>query len=391
MKKIIVNNGSTSKKYALYDAAVEIYFAHYEMTPEGYVITEFSNDEEREEEINESTFKKSFLDFLDRLLKNSFISSEDDIGTVSFRIVAPGKLFQENKIIDKKYLVELEDKFELSPLHIKPIKEEIFNASQSLPNIEMVAISDSFFHKTMSMKSKMYALPIKMTEKLELYRFGYHGLSVESIVDLLKVSKPKLNKIIVCHLGGGSSITAVKNGKSVDTTMGFSPLEGIPMSTRAGNVDPNALVAMMDSEDFDTKELQDFLYHKCGMKGISGVSGDTRVIIDEIRKGNENAKLALDVYTYQIIKWISSVYCVLDGIDAIVFTGTIGVRSTDVRQKVCEGLSTIGVSLDLSKNKLQIKGAGDIHSANSKIQVIVQPTNEMRKMAETTDRLLKKS
>jgi len=388
-KTIIINNGSASKKYALYEGNVALFNIHYEQTPTNYIVTEISNKEEKEEQIDSSIFKESFSDFIDRLLKYDFISYEDDIDAVALRIVAPGKLFQEHRIIDKNYLVKLDDICELSPLHITPVKKEISEVRERLPKVKLVAVSDSSFHKTMGENARMYAFPCKLTEELELYRYGYHGLSVASVVRLSEEKNSNLKKVVVCHLGGGSSITAVKNGQSVDTSMGFSPLEGVPMATRAGSADPNALISLINSEDFTTSELQEFLYHECGLKGISGTSGDTRIILEKAKEGDKRSQLALSVYIYQIVKTISSYYPVLGGLDAVIFTGTIGVRSAWIREQICEGLSIYSISIDLSKNKLSIKGEADLSSSESKTKVLVIPTAEIDEMAQITNRILK--
>ncbi len=232
----------------------------------------------------------------------------------------------------------------------------------------------------MNQSAKLYAFPKKIIEKLGLYRYGYHGISVSSVVDDVKKNYTEYNNLVVCHLGGGSSITAVKNGQSFDTTMGFSPLEGLPMSTRAGSADPNALISIMDSEDFDTKELQNFLYKECGLKGLSGLSNDTRVILDEVSKGNPDAIKALDLYIYQIQKTIGSYFTVLGGLDAIIFTGTIGERSAEVRRRICNGLSILGVEMDPGKNKLQINGDGQITGTESKVKIFAIRTKEIKEM-----------
>jgi len=388
-KTIIVNNGSVSKKYALYENNKELFKIHYEKTPVDFIITEVKDGEEKEEQIYPNVFEDSFSDLIDRLLKHDLILYEDDIDAVSLRIVAPGKFFQKHRLIDKKYLLELDDIYELSPLHIGPVKKEISEIIERLPKVKMLAISDSAFHNTMSETAQSYSFPEKMTKKLDLYRFGYHGLSVSSVIRILDKKDSSLDKIIVCHLGGGSSITAVKNNKSVDTSMGFSPIEGVPMATRAGTADPNALISIIESENMSTDELQDFLYKKCGLKGISGTSGDTRVILAKAHKGDKKAELALDVYAYQIAKTISSYYIVLGGIDAIVFTGTIGERSAEVRKRICEKLSIFGAELDNGENKTSIKGGNSINSVDSKIKVEIIPTAEVDEMAQVTNKFLK--
>jgi len=388
MLNIIVNNGSTSKKYALFNKDERVYFAYYEKTPKGFLLTETVDEKDLEIEIDQEIFDTSFSHFIDSLLSKSFIKSEDDITSVTFRTVAPRKYFQEHKIIDSDFLEKLDDVFEMSPLHIKPLKESISFVSDRLPGVTKVSISDSAFHRTLLDEAKIYALPTDLTEKLELYRYGYHGISVEYVVGYLNESDSLGDKAIICHLGGGSSVTAIKDGKSIDTSMGFSPLEGLPMATRVGNADPNSLIAIMDEMNFDTLELQDFLYKNCGVSAISGLSSDTRVLLEEVNKGNKEAELAINFYVYSIKKYIGAYATLLGGLDSLIFTGKIGERSAEVRKRVCEGLKVWGGDLDLSKNKLQVSGSGKISSSESKIDVQVVRTNEVEEMNKLAQKLL---
>lgn len=380
MFNIIVNNGSASKKYSLYKKDELLMTTHYEKIHESFLKTEIIKDKEEDNEISPDLFKDAFNDFIENLLNKKIIKSEEDIKKIGIRIVAPGTFFQSNYLIDGKFLEELEDKKTISPLHIGPVQEEISEILDRMPKIPIYAISDSAFHKNKPKYSNIYAYPKEITKKLDLYRFGYHGLSVSSIVNKLKKENNLPEKLIVCHLGGGSSITAVKNGVSIENSMGYSPIEGIPMATRSGNVDPNSLFAIMYEKDFDSQEIQRFLYKDCGVKGISGLSGDTRVILIEAQKGNEDAKLALDYYAYEIQKTIGAYKTILGGLDTIVFTGTIGNRSSDIRKRICDGLESTGISLDQSKNKLMIKSEGSIKDQYSESEILVIETQEMSEM-----------
>jgi len=380
MLNIIVNNGSASRKYSLYKEEVLLMSAHYEKIDNSFLKTEIINEKTREEEISIDIFKEAFKDFIKTLIKDGLINSEEDISKIGIRIVAPGTFFQSDYLVDSNFLEKLEDKKVISPLHIEPVQREISEILDNMPKIPIYAISDSAFHKGKPKFSNIYAYPKDITEKLDLYRFGYHGLSVASIVNKLKEEGSLPDKLIVCHLGGGSSITAVKNGSSIENSMGYSPIEGIPMATRSGNVDPNSLFAIMDEKDFTTDEMQRFLYKECGVKGISGLSGDTRVILIEAQKGNEDAELALDYYSYEIQKIIGSYKTILGGLDAIVFTGTIGNRSSDIRKRICDGLGALDISIDQSKNKLMIKSEGDIKDDVSKVDVLIMDTHEMKEM-----------
>ncbi len=386
--RIIVNNGSASKKYALFSGEYKILFSHYESMLDGYALTETLKGKEKEIEVDANIFDSSFSHFLDEILKNNLIDSEDNIDSVAIRIVAPGKFFQEHKKVNREFLQKLDEVTEFSPLHIKPVKKEIAAIMSRLSKIDIIAISDSAFHKTIREEAKIYALPRDIIEEFEIYRYGYHGISVSSIVAKMNEINALKENVIVCHLGGGSSITAVKDGKSFDTSMGFSPLEGVPMASRIGTIDPNALLTIIDNKNFSTTEMQDFLFHKCGMLGLSGVSNDTRKIIEEVNKGNKRADLSLDFYAYEIQKIIGAYVVTLGGLDTLIFTGTIGVRSAEVRKRVCQGLGVIGCELDESENKLQIKGKGKISTDGSKVDIITIPTDEVGEMARISSEIL---
>ncbi|HMO78817.1 MAG TPA: acetate/propionate family kinase [Candidatus Paceibacterota bacterium] len=381
-KTIIVNNGSTSKKYAFYNDREYLFFCHYEETPDGFIVNEKFKEVSKEQKIDKETFHSSFSNFIDKLLEYQLIDSEDDINAIAIRIVAPGIYFQDHKIIDEEYLLKLDDVYNLSPLHLKPVKDELFNIKERLGDIKIVGISDSAFHKNLPEVAKIYAFPKEIVKKNQLYRYGYHGISVNSVYDKFVQKYGNTSKIIICHLGGGSSVTAIKDGKSIETSMGFSPLEGMPMASRVGSADPNALIAVMESEDFDTKELQEFLYKECGVKAISGISADTRVLIEEAQKGNHDANLALDFFAYNLQKNIGAYYAVLGGLDALIFTGTIGERSAEMRRRILEKLEVFGLKVDHSKNKITINGEGLIQDTNSVTKIAILKTAEIEKMAE---------
>lgn len=380
MFNLIINNGSASKKYALYKDEELLFNVHYERVADSYIKTEWLGEDEKETDIDFEFFKTAFSDFIKTSIKNNIITSEEDISKIGLRVVAPSTYFQDHHIVDDDFMEILDIKRNLSPLHIKPVQEEISDVIEKMPKVDMYAISDSAFHRDKPTYANIYAYPKNITKDLELYRFGYHGISVSSIVQSLRKSKRLPENLIVCHLGGGSSITAVKNGRSIDNTMGYSPLEGLPMATRIGNADPNSLFAIMDELDLDVKEIQNLLYKECGSKGISGVSGDTREILKMDKEGNKDAKLALDYYAYEIKKFLGAYATILGGLDMIVFTGTIGNRSADVRNRICDGLDYLGVVLDKSKNKLTIKGDGNIESNDSKVELLVLKTDEMKEM-----------
>lgn len=382
-KTIVVNNGSTSKKYGVYEADVLIADFVYEKTHDSFLRSsqwlEKSDWNEDEAEIDEKLFGDAFTDLVDTLLQKDMIDSEDDIELVVIRVVAPGDFFQQHRVVDKDYLLKLEDIVEISPLHIIPVKDEIDEILSRLPKIKIIAISDSAYHKTMPEVARKYALPKEWVEKLDLYRYGYHGISVSSVINELRSKNELPSRVIVCHLGGGASVTAVKDGASIETTMGFSPLGGLPMATRSGSIDSNIFISIMAEEELNASELQKILYEESGMKGMTGTA-DTREILKKAIEGDSEADLALDLYTYHIAKAIGAYSMIMGGLDAIIFTGTIGERSPEIRRRTLEKLQSLGPVFDKSKNKLQIKGAGDITAEESVIKVKIVPTKESEEM-----------
>ncbi len=382
MFNLIVNNGSASRKYALYRGKEPLYCVHYEIVINEFLKTKKDSKKETEEKIDSEIFNDALGDFINELTKNNIIKTVDDINKIAIRIVAPGVFFQQHHIVDEKFLEMLDDKKHLSPLHIDPVQREISDLMDKIPNVPIYAVSDSVFYKDKPQCSSIYAYPKEVTEKLELYRYGYHGISVSSVVKKVEKQQKLPEKMIICHLGGGSSITAIKNGKPIDNTMGYSPLEGIPMATRIGNVDPNSLFAIMEEYDYEIPELQNFLYKECGFKGISNLSGDTRAVLKEAQLGNKDASLALEYYAYEIKKIIGGYRTILGGLDTIIFTGTIGNRSADIRKRICLGLEETGIILDDANNKIMVNSEGKISLDSSDTEILTIETNENGEMNE---------
>lgn len=258
-----------------------------------------------------------------------------------------------------------------------------------LPKTPHFAISDSSFHSTNPEHVKRYAISNSATEKIELYRYGYHGISVSSIVEKMKSQNTLPAKMIVCHLGGGASLTAVLNGKSLENSMGYTPIEGILMSTRSGNIDAGAVLALMDYEDYDPSEMKEILFNESGLKAVSEVSADTRDLIEQAEKGNKKAILALDMYIHSIKKYIGAYLAILGGLDAIVFTATVGERSYKIRERICSHLEHLGISLDVDLNKKLNEHEGYINTPGSDVSILIQKTDEMAEMARRTYSLLR--
>jgi acetate kinase len=383
-KIIVVNSGSVSKKYALYEGPNLIMSFHFEENPgpeSDYILHLMKeNSFNKDLLVNDLEFNDAFEYLLKFLKENSFIGGKDEIDAVVFRVVAPGDFFTSDRIINDEFLEKLDEIKEDTPMHIKKMQTEFNQVSDSLGKVKMIAVSDSRFHKTLPNKASVYALPKEISSELEIKKYGYHGISVSSVVGQLKKDKNIPEKTIVCHLGGGSSITALKNGESVENSMGYSPLDGLPMSTRTGSMDVGIIVSLENKLDMDFPEIRDMSYYKSGLTGISGKTGDIRELIELESQGDKDAKLALDKFVYEIQKTIGAYTVVLGGLDALIFTGTIGERSSEIRKRVCKGLKSVGVVIDEKLNTTLGNSTGYINNPGSDVQVEVVYANEVEEM-----------
>jgi acetate kinase len=280
----------------------------------------------------------------------------------------------------------IKDCFELAPLHNPPNMMGIEAAEEIIPGLPNVVVFDTAFHMTIPKYAYIYALPYSMYEKYGIRKYGFHGTShfYVSRRAAAMLGKPlEETKIITCHLGNGSSIAAVKGGKSVETTMGFTPLEGVAMGTRCGSIDPAVVPFMMEKEGLSTREVDNLMNKKSGALGVSGISNDFRDLDEAASKGSERAELALEIFAYKIKKVIGEYSAVLNGVDAIVFTAGIGENSASIRKRILSDLDGIGIKIDEEKNKIRGQEI-DISTPDSKIRVLVIPTNEELTIARDT-------
>lgn len=382
-KIIIINSGSVSKKYALYEGERKIVVFHYESTKSGHELTEkVDGVMNRTTKISDSDYRKAFGHFIESILKQGKIKDKKEIRAAVFRVVAPGEYFTFDRVIDREFMKRLDSVHKQTPLHIEKMKDEFEQVQSKMRDIKIVAISDSRFHKTIPEVARIYAIPKEVSEKYDIKRFGYHGISIASISNRLKsVFGCIPERVIVCHLGGGASITALKNGESIETTMGYSPLEGLAMATRIGDIDPGALFTMMESMGMRLSKVRDFVYNKCGLFGISGGYDDIRVLLERAENGDHDSDLALKYYAYHVQKQIGALSVTLGGLDSLIFTGTIGERSAPMREKISAGLRSLGVDLDLKLNREEISGHKFINQPNSHVSIAVIETDEMGEMA----------
>ena len=379
MERLIVNIGSSSKKYALFVGDEQVFACHFERENNGFLVSIVREGYVEKEEISEEVFKKACVHFLE-LYKKYF--GEKTISTLGIRVVAPGDYFQKHRVIDEEFLERLHKAKALAPLHIHATLEEITLLKEVFPETKLVAASDSAFHSDMPSVARSYGLPLTLTESDSVKRFGYHGLSVSSVAQRLQhhLGGVLPEKIIVLHLGAGCSVTALKNGKTVDTSMGFTPLEGLVMSTRSGSFDPSIIFSLLE-QGKTKEEIENIVNKQSGLFGLSGMTSDMREIIALKNEGNVVAGHAFDIFVYQIIKYIGAYSLVLGGVDAIVFTGTIGERSFIVRERVVRDISSffVGVNKEVNdKEDGSLTHVSLISDELSQVRVFVVPADESK-------------
>lgn len=396
MKILVINCGSSSIKYKLYemdDKSVLAAGGIEKIGLEGSFLKTKINGETKIIESPCPTHTEGIKLMFDTLLNPVYgaIKSLDEIGAAGHRIVAGGR-FTNSQIVTDEMLQEWKQYMELAPLHSDAHLKGYMAVKQMLPNLPQVFVFDTAFHQTMPAKAYMYAVPYKYYEQNNIRRWGAHGTShrfvTARVCEVLGV-KPEDVRIITCHIGNGASVSAVKYGKCVDTSMGLTPLEGLMMGTRSGDVDPSAVLSIMKKEGLDPDQMSDLLNKQSGVKGISGVSSDIREVEAGIREGNERCKLAMEMYSYRIKKYIGSYAAVMGGVDIIVFTAGVGEHQWDVRQGAVEDLEFMGIKVDTEKNKKNFGEEEIISTPDSKVKIVVVPTDEEMLIASDTLDLVK--
>jgi len=393
MKVLVINAGSSSLKYQLIDMTTESVLATglvERVTFNDGIITmkRFDGKKYTAEHQDYPNHKVALHAAIDTLLDPEYgvIKSLSEINAVGHRVVHGGEKFTRSVLIDDDVEKAIRGTFELAPLHNPPNMMGIEASLEVMPDIPNVAVFDTTFHTTIPKYAYIYALPYSMYEKYGIRKYGFHGTShlYVSRRAAAMLGKPlEETKIITCHMGNGSSIAAVKGGKSVETTMGFTPLEGVAMGTRCGSIDPAVVPFMMEKENLSTREVDTLMNKKSGVLGISGVSNDFREIDEAASQGNERAELALEVFSYKVKKVIGEYSAVLDYPDAIVFTAGIGENSASIRNRILSGLENFGITIDQEKNKIRGQEI-DIATPDSKIRILVIPTNEELTIARDT-------
>jgi acetate kinase len=386
----IVNPGSASRKYALYSGGGKKASLHFELVDDKVVGNLEYDGNKYSEKYDDGNLSNAPHRTMPLLYKYKVISDADKISAIGIRIVAPNKQFTKDQLITDDAIKVLEDLCQKSPLHIKTALLEIKQLKIRFPDVPIIAISDSAFHITKPDFASYYGIDTVVAKKLGVQRYGFHGISVGSVVKHLEEKEILLPKTIICHLGSGSSITAVQNGKSVDTTMGYSPLEGLVMSTRSGSMDISAALAIKRGLDLSDSEIEEYLFKKSGLLGISGTSDDIRKLLISESKGDVRAKLALDIFVYRIQQAIGQMSASMNGVNCLVFTGTVGERSAIIRGRILERLEYLGLSSSLSVNKqtfepIELANIADLSSK----PVLVVPTDESTEIARRTTEFCK--
>jgi len=377
---LIANPGSASRKYALYSGDKLLLSLHFEIE-DGQVVFNFKTDNGQSTASHKAGI--SHLAFAANKVYGlagqlGILSDKKQIKAIGLRVVAPSTYFQADRLLNASTLDKLKDLEVLAPLHVNASLQEAHLLKQDFPTEKIVAVSDSAFHVNLPDVARYYGISTRDSEKLDIYRFGYHGLSVESVVGQLKEADKLPHRLIVCHLGSGSSVTAVKNGKSIDCSMGFSPLEGLVMATRSGDIDTTAAEVIAKEKGLGRQQLQDYLNNQSGLLGISGKSSDIRELLKLEGQGDNKAALALDIYVYKIQQAIGKMAAGLGGIDGLVFTGTVGERSAAIRRRVIEKLLFLGLGLDPHLNHVHLQPAKltKISASSHPVKIYIVPASE---------------
>ncbi|MDR0833913.1 MAG: acetate kinase [Candidatus Symbiothrix sp.] len=396
MKVFVLNCGSSSIKYKLLDMNTKETVAQGGIEKIGlkgsFLKLTLPNGEKvvLEKDIPEH---KTGIHFIMETITGAdygCIKSLNEIDAVGHRVVHGGEEFNSSVVITDEVIAKMVECIDLAPLHNPPNLEGIYAIKELLPNTPQVGVFDTAFHQTMPDYAYMYGLPYNLYTKYGVRRYGFHGTShryvSKRVCEFLNVPYDK-QRIITCHIGNGGSITAIKNGKSIDTSMGMTPVEGLLMGTRCGDVDAGALTFLMEKENLDAQGVSNLINKQSGVNGLSGISSDMRELEAAVKAGNEKAILALNVYEYRIKKYIGAYAAALGGVDIIVFTGGVGENQTSLRSTVCEGLDFIGIQIDAERNK--VRGEETIISTDaSKVKVVVIPTDEEWMIAQDTAQLV---
>ena len=392
MKVLVINCGSSSLKYQILDMTHESLMCKglvERIGMDGSVIT---HEKIGMDKVKTEVPMKDHKDAIEQVLKavqdpeTGVVASMDEIGAVGHRVVHAGEKYASSVLITEEVIKALEECVELAPLHNPPNLLGIAACQELMPDTPMVAVFDTAFHQTMPPESYIYAIPYEYYQKYRIRRYGFHGISHKYVAErAAKILNTDLGdlKLITCHLGNGASVSAIKRGKCIDTSMGFTPLEGLVMGTRSGDIDPAIVTYIREKENLPQGKVNEILNKKSGVLGISGVSSDFRDIEAAVEEGNERAALALKVFAHKVRFYIGAYIAEMNGVDAIIFTAGVGENDAMMREIICNNLGNLGIKLDPVKNK--IRGKETIISADdARVKLIMIPTNEELMIARDT-------
>lgn len=396
MNILVLNCGSSSVKYKLIEIKANKVLAEGGIEkiglPDAFIKFKFGN-EKIQQDLDINDHVGAIKSILDNLTSKEYGCIKDfkEIDAVGHRVVHGGEKFNKSVLINDEVIAKIKECYSIAPLHNPVNMAGIDAINEVLPEVPQVGVFDTAFHQTMPAKSYMYALPYKYYEEDGVRRYGFHGTShryvSQRVCDFLGV-EPKGKKIITCHVGNGGSITAVKDGKSVDTSMGLTPTEGLMMGTRCGDVDPGALIFLMDKHNLSSKDMLNMVNKESGLAGVSGVSSDMREITAAAKQGNEKAILSLEMYEQRITKYVGAFAAEMGGVDIIVFTGGVGEHQSSTRANVCNPLRFMGVEIDNAANDANNGDEGIISTPNSAVKVVVIPTDEEYMIAKDTEAII---
>lgn len=396
MKVLVINCGSSSLKYQVLDMTNESLLAKglvERIGIEGSVITHEKIGMDKYKLITPMENHKDAIEQVIMAIQDKHhgvVKSMAEIGAVGHRVVHAGEYYAESVLITEEVIKTLEECVELAPLHNPPNLLGIDACRQLMPNTPMVAVFDTAFHQTMPPESYIYAIPYEYYTKYHIRRYGFHGTSHKYVAqrasDILNVGLDDL-KLITCHLGNGASVSAIKRGRCIDTSMGFTPLEGLVMGTRSGDIDPAIVTYIREKENLPQGVANEILNKKSGVLGISGVSSDFRDLEEAVAQGNERAALALKVFAHKVRFYIGAYIAEMNGVDAIIFTAGVGENDVSMREIICSELGNLGIKLDPVRNK--IRGQETIISKeDSRVKILLIPTNEELMIARDTYRIV---
>ena len=396
MNILVLNCGSSSVKYKLIEIKANKVLAEGGIEkiglPDAFIKFKFGN-EKIQQDLDINDHVGAIKSILDNLTSKEYGCIKDfkEIDAVGHRVVHGGEKFNKSVLINDEVIAKIKECYGIAPLHNPVNMAGIDAINEVLPEVPQVGVFDTAFHQTMPAKSYMYALPYKYYAEDGVRRYGFHGTShryvSQRVCEFLGV-EPKGKKIITCHVGNGGSITAVKDGKSFDTSMGLTPTEGLMMGTRCGDVDPGALIFLMDKHNLSSKDMLNMVNKESGLAGVSGVSSDMREITTAAKQGNEKAILSLEMYEQRITKYVGAFAAEMGGVDIIVFTGGVGEHQSSTRANVCNPLRFMGVEIDDAANDANNGDEGIISTPNSAVKVVVIPTDEEYMIAKDTEAII---